>query len=154
MSVSRALRPKRGKMKKRPNHRALRASRTYTIEEAACVLGVTVGSIRNWIGKGLPVMKTQRPHLILGEDLKDFLQERARAGKAPLDCNELYCLTCKSARKPWGMLVDCVLQNGSTARLVGLCEACGGTCNRMISRSRIGQFAEIFVLQTKGEKTA
>ena len=51
-------------MDKRPSHRALRAARSYTLEEAAKALGVSQGTIRNWVKKGLPIMNDQRPYLI------------------------------------------------------------------------------------------
>lgn len=141
-------------MGKRPNHRTIRAARTYTIDEAANALAVSIGTVRNWIKAGLPIMKAQRPHLILGEHLKDFLQTRTKTKSSPLKPSELYCLSCRAAQEPWGMLVDCVVQTPTTARLVGLCSACGGTCNRMISRTKIPQFSEIFELRMNGEKTA
>ena len=141
-------------MARRPSHRAIRAARSYTLEEAATALGVSLGTIRNWVKAGLPAMKAQRPHLILGETLKDFLHARSTVRKAALKPSQLYCLSCKAGQAPWGMLVDCIPQTATTARLMGLCEVCGGTCNRMISRSKIGEFGEIFVLAFKGGHTA
>lgn len=141
-------------MAKRPNHRAIRAARTYTLDEAAQTLGVTIGTIRNWAKAGLPMMRGQRPYLIPGEALKDFLQHRNKSAKAGLAPTELFCLTCKVGREPMGLLVDCTAQTPATARLTGLCGVCGGTCNRMISRSKIGDFARIFELQIRGTETA
>jgi hypothetical protein len=141
-------------MAKRPSHRAIRSARTYTIEEAALTLGVTTGTIRNWVKVGLPIMKAQRPFLILGDALKDFMQDRTKSGKEKLAPAQLYCLACKAGREPMGLLVDCTLQTPSTARLTGLCGVCGGTCNRMIGRSKIGDFARIFELQIRGTETA
>jgi excisionase family DNA binding protein len=141
-------------MAKRPSGRAIRAARTYTIEEAASALGVSTGTIRNWVRAGLPIMKAQRPFLILGEALRDFLQDRASDGKVALQASQLYCLTCKAGRSPMGNLVDCIPQTATTARLMGLCEVCSGTCNRMISRSQIDQFGRIFELVLRGGKTA
>lgn len=37
---------------------------------------------------------------------------------------------------------------------MGLCEVCGGTCNRMISRAKIDHFREIFALAENDGKTA
>ena len=136
-------------MTKRPKHRAIRTARSYTIEEAAQALGVTIGTIRNWAKAGLPLMKGQRPYLILGEVLKDHLQSRSKSRKVKLNPVQLYCLTCKAAREPMGRLVDCTLQNGKTVRLSGLCEKCGGTCNRMISALKIDDFSRIFDLQIR-----
>jgi hypothetical protein len=141
-------------MAKRPSHRVLRAARSYTFEEAGIALGVSTGTIRNWVRTGLPVMKAQRPYLILGEALKDFLHIKKANRKSALQPAELYCLSCKAPRTPMGMLVDCIPQTAKTARLMGLCDACGGTCNRMISRAKIDHFREIFVLAEKGRKTA
>ena len=141
-------------MDKRPSHRALRAARSYTFEEAATALGVSKGTICNWVNAGLPAMKAQRPYLILGEALKDFLQAKSAKRKSALQRAELYCLSCKSPRTPMGMMVDCIHQTATTARLMGLCEACGGTCNRMISPSSIGQFGQIFDLKIRVGQTA
>ena len=141
-------------MAKRPSHRVIRAARTYTIEEAALALGVTTGTIRNWVTAGLPIMKGQRPFLILGDALKDFLQERTKSGKAILAPSQFYCLTCKGGREPMGLLVDFTPQTPLTARLTGLCGVCGGTCNRMISRSKIDDFGRLFELQIRGTETA
>lgn len=141
-------------MAKRPSHRTLRAARSYTFEEAATALGVSKGTIRNWVNTGLPAMKAQRPYLILGEALKDYLQARTANRKETLQPGELYCLSCKASRTPMGMMVDYIPQTATTARLMGLCEACGGTCNRMISRTKIDLFREIFALAEKDGKTA
>lgn len=141
-------------MARRPSHRALRTARSYTFEEAATALGVSKGTIRNWVNTGLPAMKAQRPYLILGEALKDYLQARAAKRKAALQPSELYCLSCKASRTPMGMMVDCIPQTATTARLMGLCEVCGGTCNRMIGKAKIGHFSEIYVLALRDRKTA
>ncbi|MDB4020502.1 helix-turn-helix domain-containing protein [Planktomarina temperata] len=136
-------------MPKRPNPRAIKAARTYTVEEAAIVLGVSVGTIRSWVKSGLPLMRSQRPFLILGDALRNFLKDRAKASRAPLREDQLYCLTCKAGRNPMGLLVDCIPQTPKTARLLGLCNVCGGTCNRMISKSKIDDFSQVFCVAIK-----
>lgn len=141
-------------MAKRPTPRAVKAARTYTVEEAAIALGVSVGTIRAWVKSGLPLMKSQRPFLILGDALRSFLEDRAKAAKAPLQPDQLYCLSCKAGRKPMGLMVDCIPQTPKTARLLGLCEVCGGTCNRMISQTRIGHFSQIFEVAIKEGRQA
>lgn len=139
---------------KRPNPRSIRVARTYTIEEAAAALGVSIGTVRAWVKSGLRIMKSERPYLILGEALREFLRDRSAKAKVRLQPNQLYCLGCKEPRTPMGLLVDLVVQNGQTARLVGLCEVCGGTCNRMISRSAGDQFARIFEIAIREGKAA
>lgn len=131
-------------MAKRPNTKSIRSARTYTVDEAADALGVSIGTVRQWAKCGLPILKSERPYLILGESLRDFLQSRSANTKSPLEQNQLYCLACKLPRIPDGLLVDLTVQTAKTARLTGLCSTCGGICNRMISRSSIEQFARIF----------
>jgi len=141
-------------MAKHPNSRAIKAARTYTVEEAAIALGVSIGTIRAWVKSGLPLMKSQRPFLILGDGLRGFLEDRAKAAKAPLQADQLYCLSCKAGRRPMGMMVDCIPQTPKTARLLGLCEVCGGTCNRMISQAKIDYSSRIFEIAIKEGRQA
>ena len=141
-------------MAKRPNPRAIKAARTYTIEEAAIALCVSVGTIRAWVKSDFPLMRSQRPFLILGESLRTFLEDRATAAKAPLQPDQLYCLSYKAGQTPMGLLVDCIPQTAKTARLLGLCEVCGGTCNRMISRFKIDQYSQIFCVAIKEGRQA
>ena len=141
-------------MAKRPSVRAIKAARTYTIEEAAHALGITPATVRAWAKSGLPVMRSRRPYLILGEALRDFLAARTKKAKAPLGRDQLYCLRCKAPRIPMWLMVDCVSQTPNTARLVGLCEVCGGTCNRMISRDKISDFARVFDLAINDARQA
>lgn len=93
-------------MVKRPNHRVVRSARSYTIPEVAGVLGVSVGTVRSWVRSGLPAMVAQRPFLILGCELRDFLNARRAKFKASLQADELFCFSCKTARKPLGLMVD------------------------------------------------
>lgn len=136
-------------MAKRPDHRAVRSARSYTIHEAADVLGVSVGTVRGWVRLGLPAMISQRPYLILGCELRDFLDARRSKTKVPLQADELFCFTCKKARKPLGLMVDLYAQSAKTARLEGLCEVCGGICNRMVSRTQFNQIQSIFEVASK-----
>lgn len=131
-------------MAKRPDHRIVRSARSYTILEVAEVLGVSLGTVRGWVRSGLPAMVAQRPFLILGCELREFLDTRRSKFKAPLQVDELYCFSCKGARKPLGLMVDLHNQSAKTARLEGLCEVCGGSCSRIISRAQFGQFRSIF----------
>lgn len=131
-----------------------RAARSYTIDEAADVLQISIATVRGWLKSGLPAMTTQRPFLVLGEDMRAFLQDRRANRKMSLKSNELLCMRCKTGRKPLGMMADLYLQNDKTARLVGLCEVCGGTCNRMISRAKLDQFREIFDVASNAGKLA
>lgn len=141
-------------MPKLPNPRAIRATRTYTVIEAAEALGVSVGTVRGWFRDGLQAMTAQRPYLILGDMLRTFIEERRAKSKTPLMPDQLFCLSCKAGRRPLGLLVDWHQQSAATARLTGLCEVCGGSCNRMVSRAKLDQYRAIFDLAYKDRKRA
>ena len=140
-------------MAKRPNPRSIRAARTYTIEEAAEALGVSTGTIRGWVKAGLPIMSSKRPFLILGDAIRRFVEQRRANSKITLQPDQLYCLSCKAGRQPMGLMIDVLPQTTQTARLVGLCDVCGGTCNRMISIAKLDQLRLIFdVAINEGKK--
>ena len=103
---------------------------------------------------GLRVLTDNRPFLIVGDDLKKFLADQSASKKVKLAPNELFCLSCKAPRQPLGMMADEIRQNGKISRLVGLCEVCGGTCNRMISTRALPEFARIFDIASRQALTA
>lgn len=137
-----------------PNAKKIKAARSYTIPEVAEVLGCSTRTVRNWAGMGLRVLNDHRPFLIVGDDLKSFLADQSASKKVKLGPNELYCLSCKVPRQPMGMMADEIRQSANISRLVGLCEVCGGTCNRMIGARALSEFASIFDIARKEVPTA
>ena len=136
-------------MPKRPNPMSVNKVLTYTAEAAATALGVTTATVRSYIRRGLPVMSSQRPYLISGEALREFLIEERAAKKVPLKPNELYCPSCRRGRRPFGLLVDLAPLTAKTGLLKGLCERCEGPSNRMIAYKQLTDFTAIFNI-TKG----
>jgi len=131
-------------MPKRPNPRAVKAARTYSIPEAAEVLQVSNGTIRQWIRNGLRAMTGQRPYLILGADIRDYLTRVRTDRKTPLGPDQLYCLSCRKPRQPYGMMVDYIPHGTHTGRLTGLCDVCDGVANRMVGRVSLPALNKIF----------
>jgi excisionase family DNA binding protein len=85
---------------KRINPRLAKLHRSYSAEEAARTLGVHKGTVRNWIKAGLPTVDKTRPVLILGSQLRDWLEQRRKAGKRPCPPGKLYCFKCREPRSP------------------------------------------------------
>ncbi|WP_386682736.1 helix-turn-helix domain-containing protein [Loktanella sp. R86503] len=137
-------------MTKRANPMAVKASLTYEVSEAALALGKSKATIRNWIRDGLPVMAAQKPYLILGQALRDYIRARSQAAKSPLAQDELYCLSCKSAQRPHDLIVEVVPNNAQTIRLKGVCSDCGGAAGRYVSKKKLQQFAAIFTFKKSG----
>jgi len=141
-------------MARRRNSRKIKIHQSYTVEEAALVLGCSVPTVRSWIKKGLPVLRSQIPHLILGADLREYLEAAQKTGKTPLQSDELYCLKCRKPRKPYGALVDYIPTTTSKGRLEGLCPVCGSLCNRFTSQSQLPKFTDIFDLTIRPYENA
>ena len=64
-------------MAKRVSASKVKINTQYTYEHAADVLGVSVQTVRLWRRFGLNVLDSHKPHLILGFELKDFLNKRS-----------------------------------------------------------------------------
>lgn len=124
--------------KRYPAHR-VKIHRSYTIEEAADLLGGHVQTVRGWVHSGaLPVCSERRPVLIVGADLRAFLLKRQESVKRRLGPNEFYCLKCRVPRRPAGMMADYEPQSDRAGRLVALCEGCEGLLYRIVRADKIG----------------
>ncbi len=134
-------------MAKRVKASRIKKNLTYSIIEAAEELGLSIATIRNWIKQGLPIQKDQRPYLIYGSGLREFIARKNKAKKFTLEAGELNCFTCKAGRKPLGNAVIYTPQTAKTGRLSGVCHVCGGKCARIISNTKISEHSQILKIQ-------
>lgn len=115
------------------NPRRVKTHRTYTVEEAADLLGVHKGTVRNWLRRGdLLTIDDRRPALILGRALAQFLDGRRKAGKRPCQPGEIYCVRCRVPRLPAGGMVDFRPSGSGSGSLIGLCPSCDGLIYRRV----------------------
>ena len=113
---------------------AIKLFHPYTIGEAVDVTGVSARTISAWIKEGLPVMKSQRPFLIRGDDLKEFIRNRRKTGKTQTALHQFYCLGCREVRDAAGGFAECLV-NGNRVTLKALCDVCGKVVNKPIAKS-------------------
>lgn len=125
---------------RRINPRLIKLHRPYSIEEAARALNAHKNTVRGWIKDGLPVADKSRPVLILGHELRSFLERRRKAGKRPCPPGSIYCFKCREPRRPALGMVEYVPRNAITGDLIGLCDACETT---MYRRARCADVAAI-----------
>lgn len=129
-------------MRKKYNPNLAKIHRSYTVKEVADLYGVHRNTIGAWCKAGLVVCDDRRPVLILGSDLRLFLQERRASRKQPCAPGELYCTGCKQPKLPAEQMVDYMAITPTKGRLVGLCPTCGNTMNRFISKGGLRQVAD------------
>lgn len=120
-------------MPRRSSAARVKANRCYTVEEAAETVGVTPPTVRSWIRRGLRALIGQRPALILGFDLKEWIAAQRKPKSRPMLIGYLRCLSCKDARTPAFGMVDYHSLSGTHGRLAGFCNECEAPCSRIVS---------------------
>jgi hypothetical protein len=124
-------------MSKTHNPNKCRIHRSYTVEEAALFLEVHKRTVRNWIIKGLPVCDDKRPLLILGTDLKLFLQQQRKQNKRKCKPCELYCLKCRESRLPEQKTIPFIEETNTKGRVIASCSVCNSRMNKYFKLENI-----------------
>ena len=117
--------------------------RNYTVGEVASLLNIHKNSVRAWIKDGLPVCDERRPTLILGAQLRTYLQRKRQSRKHKCRIYEMYCMRCRRPKRPAGDMVDLAPVSASSNRLTGLCPTCGSLMNRFASDTSLERIKEI-----------
>ncbi|WP_440879258.1 helix-turn-helix domain-containing protein [Vibrio natriegens] len=139
---------------KRLNPNLAKIHRSYTVEEAAEMLGVHKRTVRNWIKSGLPVIDERRPLLILGTDLKVFIRQQRKRNRRQCKTSEIYCLRCREPRQPSSETVKFIQEAGGIGRVFAQCCKCGSKVNKYFSwRSLDSIRRELLVESTVSTKT-
>jgi hypothetical protein len=117
-------------MAKRPNPNLVKIHRNYTVEEVAALFSVHKNTVRSWVKDGLVTNDDKRPMLILGAELKQYLQSKRKVKKRKCLAYEIYCVRCRLPQFPDGNMVDFEPINCTMGRLIGLCPSCNGVINK------------------------
>jgi hypothetical protein len=106
-------------MAKHPNPNLAKIHRNYTVEEVADLFSVHKNTVRLWVKDGLATNDNKRPMLILGSNLKHYLQAKRKSKKRKCHPFEIYYVRCRSPQLPAGTMVDYEPVNSSMGRLIG-----------------------------------
>ncbi len=129
-------------MPKHLNPNRAKIHRNYTVEEVANLFSIHKNTVRTWIKNGLPVCDERRPILILGAQLRAYLQEKRQSRKHKCRIDEMFCMRCRCPRRPAADMVDLAPVSASANRLTGLCPDCGSLMNRFASDSSLERIKE------------
>ncbi len=124
-------------MAKRPNPNLAKIHRNYTVEEVANLFSIHKNTVRSWVKDGLATNDEKRPMLILGTNLRQYLQSKRTVKKRKCRPFEMYCVRCRSPQLPAANMVDYEPINGVTGRLIGLCPACNGIINKYFNVAQL-----------------
>lgn len=123
----------------RPDRRRVKIHRNYTVDQVASLLDIAKGTVRRWLKNGLPSVDSQRPTLVRGYDLRDFLSAKAKP-KHPCPPGYCYCVKCKAAKVPAGAMAEFVVLTPTTGNLRAICPTCGTWMHRQTSTQQLEQF--------------
>lgn len=129
-------------MPKSLNPNLAKIHRNYTVEEVASLFGIHKNTVRTWIKNGLPVCDDRRPILILGAQLRAYLQEKRQSWKHKCRIDEMFCMRCRAPRRPAADMVDLAPALAAANRLTGLCPDCGSLMNRFASDASLERIKE------------
>ena len=80
------------KLSKKINPNCVKIHRNYSVEDIANSLSVHKNTVRGWFKKGLDTIDNNKPALVLGSVLKQFLKGRRMANKRVCKLHEIYCI--------------------------------------------------------------
>lgn len=140
-------------MAKRYNPNKCKINRNYSISEIAVLYGVHKSTVKTWLRRGLKRIDNQRPYIILGRDLKQFIKDLRSLKKRPCELGEIYCMKCRTPRIP--MQGSTVFETESVryGRIKASCNACHSSMNKYFRLTDLlvlqRHFAVILPLQQK-----
>jgi hypothetical protein len=120
-----------------PNPRLVKIHRNYSAEEIARLFGVHKNTVRSWLKQDLAAIDDRRPILILGRELRRFLQERRQRIKQSCGPGRIYCIACRAPKVPAGKIAECIPTGPLVGNLCGICPDCDRLIYRRVNLAKI-----------------
>lgn len=128
--------------KRHPNPRLVKIHRSYTVEEIAKLFGNHKHTVRNWIKDGLATIDDNRPMMIAGHGLVEFINKRRSKNKNPCKPGELYCVKCRAPKLPAANMADYSPVTEKFGNLIAICPDCDSIMNQRVSLAKIETVCE------------
>ena len=123
--------------------RGIRIHQSYEVGEVAEIVDASEQTVRRWISNGLPVLNSMRPVLILGFELKSYLEELQAKPKSDAALGAIMCMSCRKRQMPFGLMVDYIPTSDTSGRLEAMCGECEGVCMRFTSKASLPVLATV-----------
>ncbi|MFH0702698.1 MAG: hypothetical protein V2B14_04070 [bacterium] len=138
-------------MAKTYNLRLIKTRESYSTKRISQELGVHARTVQEWYKEGLNPIENTRPYLVMGYELKQFLEKKIQRRKTKLQPDEFYCTKCREAVRPtdndvWVEISERTIGNqGFKAMTVkGVCENCNSRINRFSHTEKFDEVKQIF----------
>jgi len=110
-------------------------------------------TVKTWLRRGLKRIDNQRPYIILGSDLKQFIKDLRGINKSPCELGEIYCMKCREPRTPEQGSTVFETETSRYGRIKANCNVCNSAMNRYFRLADLAvlqrHFAVILPLQQK-----
>lgn len=123
-------------MTRRYDPRRARVSRSYTRADLAELFGVRLSTICAWKRKGLQAVDGRRPHLFAGTDVQRFLEKHNKP-RQPLKPGQIFCVACKHAIEPQGIVAYYAPLSDTLGNLIGTCPICAKGVWRRVRKAEL-----------------
>lgn len=77
--------------------KVIKTRESYTTKRISEELNVHPRTIQYWYKEGLKTLDNKKPFLVMGYELKAFLEKKQKERKCTLKPDEFYCTKCRRA---------------------------------------------------------
>jgi hypothetical protein len=144
-------------MGKNYNIRLIKYRESYTLKQISKTLNVHPRTVQEWRKEGLKTISTEKPFLVMGYDLKEFLKEKLKSRRAKLEANQFYCTKCRCAVTSKNNEVQLVSLNKTIGKqgfkcliVKGVCQKCETKLNKFSHEGKLQELKNTFTITNMG----
>lgn len=147
-------------MGKNYNIRLIKHRESYSLKQISEVLKVHQRTVQEWRHEGLKTISNEKPFLVMGYDLKEFLNKKLKSRKTKLVVNQFYCTKCRQAVASEKDEVHIISLNKTIGKqgfkglmIKGVCQKCGTKLNKFSHDGKLEELKCTFKITNIGECT-
>lgn len=126
---------------RRQNPKLAKSLLCYSLAEAADLYGVHRNTVRQWQASGLHPIDQGRPTMFHGTELNRFHKYRRQAARQVCGDGEVFCLTCRTPRRPALGLAEYSPMNDKVGTLSAICPVCEKVMTQRVNAARLARFS-------------
>ena len=131
------------------NTRLIKATWPYEVQEIAALFRLHKNAVLRWLKEGLYADTTQRPHLVRGDELTRFLNDRQQTKKQKCSFDEFFCFKCRAPRNAYEGIADLKAESPRRFRVKVICAACGTPMSKIQGIQNLSKIEACFHVQQR-----